>query len=34
MKTYTFTVNGQTYTIEAASFTQARAKLSELLMLA
>jgi hypothetical protein len=31
MRNYNFTVDRQTYTIEANSFTQARSKLSELL---
>jgi hypothetical protein len=30
MKTYTFTVNGRTYAIEAENFQVARAKLAEL----
>jgi hypothetical protein len=30
MRTYNFTVDGQTYTIEAANFQVARAKLAEL----
>ena len=32
MRNYSFTVNGQTYTIEADSFTQARSKLAEILV--
>jgi hypothetical protein len=31
MRTYNFTIDGKTYTIEADSFTQARSKLTELL---
>jgi hypothetical protein len=30
MRTYTFTTNGKTYTIEAENFQVARAKLAEL----
>jgi hypothetical protein len=30
MRTYTFTANGKTYTIEAENFQVARAKLAEL----
>jgi hypothetical protein len=31
METFTFTVNGQTYTITAANYVDARAQLAELL---
>ncbi len=31
MRTYTFTANGNTYTIQAESFLQARARLKELI---
>jgi hypothetical protein len=31
MRTYTFTANGKTYTIEAENFQVARAKLAELM---
>jgi hypothetical protein len=31
MKTYNFTVGGQTYTVEATDFTEARAKLRALI---
>ena len=31
MRTYNFTVDGETYTVEAENFTQARSKLAELL---
>jgi hypothetical protein len=31
MKTYTFTANGRTYTIEAENFQVARARLAELI---
>jgi hypothetical protein len=31
MRTYTFTANGKTYTIEAENFRVARAKLAELI---
>jgi hypothetical protein len=31
MRTYTFTVGGQTYVFEAATFAEARAKLKELI---
>ena len=31
MRTYTFTANGKTYTIEAENFQMARARLAELI---